>query len=47
MKLNTKQIKHLRKIGHALSPVVIVADRGLVETVLTAIEEALDVHELI
>ena len=47
MKLNIKQIKYLRKIGHGLSPVVIVADRGLVETVLTAIEEALDVHELI
>ena len=47
MKLNTKQIKHLRKMGHALSPVVIVADRGLVESVVTAIEEALDTHELI
>ena len=47
MKLNTKQIKHLRKIGHSLSPVVIVADRGLVETVVTAIDEALNIHELI
>ena len=47
MKLNNKQIKHLRKIGHGLSPVVIVADRGLVDTVVTAIEEALDIHELI
>jgi RNA-binding protein len=47
MKLNIKQVKHLRKIGHALSPVVIVADRGLVETVVTAIDEALDIHELI
>jgi len=47
MKLNTKQIKHLRKVGHSLSPVVMVADRGLVDTVVSAIEEALDSHELI
>lgn len=47
MKLTNKQIKHLRKLGHSLSPTVIVADRGLVETVITAIEEALNFHELI
>ena len=47
MKLNPKQIKHLRKIGHSLSPIVTVADRGLVESVIQAIDEALDVHELI
>ncbi len=47
MKLNQKQIKKLRTLGHGLSPVVTVADRGLVETVLAAIEEALDTHELI
>ena len=45
--LNTKQVKFLRKLGHSLSPVVTVADRGLVDTVLAAIEEALDFHELI
>ncbi len=47
MKLNQKQIKHLRTLGHSLSPIVTVADRGLVETVVTAIEEALDIHELV
>ncbi|PCJ50929.1 MAG: ribosome assembly RNA-binding protein YhbY [Gammaproteobacteria bacterium] len=47
MKLNPKQIKHLRKLGHSLSPVVTVADRGLIETVMLAIEEALEFHELI
>lgn len=47
MKLTAKQIKHLRKLGHSLSPTVIVADRGLVESVVLAIEEALDIHELI
>ena len=46
-KLTTKQNKYLRKLGHSLAPTVIVADRGLVETVVSAIEEALDVHELI
>ena len=46
-KLTTKQNKYLRKLGHSLAPTVIVADRGLVDTVIAAIEEALDVHELI
>ena len=47
MTLNQKQIKYLRKLGHGLSPVVTVADRGLIETVINAINEALDIHELI
>lgn len=47
MKLNTQQIKVLRKLGHVLSPVVTVAERGLTETVVAAIEEALEIHELI
>jgi len=47
MKLNPKQIKFLRKLGHSLSPIVTVADRGLIETVITAIDEGLDIHELI
>ena len=47
MSLNQKQKKHLKRLGHSLSPVVIVADRGLVDTVMEAIEEALGIHELI
>ena len=47
MKLNSKQIKHLRTLGHGLSPIVTVADRGLIDTVVAAIEEALDIHELV
>lgn len=47
MKLNQKQIKYLRSLGHALSPIVTVADRGLVDTVVEAIDEALDIHELV
>jgi len=47
MKLSQKQNKYLKGIGHSLSPVVTVADKGLTENVLAAIEEALDFHELI
>ena len=47
MQLTSKQIKHLRTLGHSLSPVVTVADRGLIETVIAAIDEALEIHELV
>jgi RNA-binding protein len=47
MELNQKQSKHLRTLGHQVSPVVTVADKGLTENVIAAIEEALDIHELI
>ncbi len=47
MKLSQKKNKYLRKLGHNLFPVVTVADRGLSESVLNAIEEALDRHELV
>jgi len=47
MNLTQKQIKFLKSLGHSIAPVVTVADRGLVETVIAAVDEALDVHELI
>lgn len=47
MKLNTKQINHLRGLAHSLSPVVMIADKGLTENVLKEIETALTSHELI
>lgn len=47
MKLNTKQRKQLRGLGHDLSPVVSIADAGLKDTVIAATEEALEAHELI
>mgnify|MGYP002635789337 CR=1 FL=1 len=47
MKLNPKQIKVLRTVGHSLSPIVTVADRGLTDTVIAAINEALETHELV
>ena len=45
--LNQKQIKYLKRLGHQLAPVVMVADKGLTENVIAAINEALDSHELI
>lgn len=45
--LTNKQKKHLKGLGHALRPVVMIADQGLKETVIEATEEALDAHELI
>ena len=47
MELNQRQIKYLKGLGHHLSPVVMVADKGLTENVMAAIEEGLDSHELI
>ncbi|MDX1626992.1 MAG: ribosome assembly RNA-binding protein YhbY [Wenzhouxiangellaceae bacterium] len=47
MTLTNAQIRKLRGLSHGLSPVVIVADRGLTDNVMAEIERALDHHELI
>lgn len=47
MPLTNNQIRHLRGLCHDLSPVVMVADKGLSENVRAEIEIALDSHELI
>ncbi len=47
MKLSESQKKHLRGLGHALKPVVIVADSGLSDSVLAEYELTLNHHELI
>lgn len=47
MSLNATKKKHLRSIGHNLSPVVIVADKGLTEGVIEETLRALSDHELI
>ena len=47
MELNQKQLKYLKGLGHQLAPVVMVADKGLTENVVNAINEGLDSHELI
>jgi RNA-binding protein len=45
--LSTEDKKHMRTIGHALKPVVMVAGGGLSEGVLAEIDRALNDHELI
>ena len=47
MKLSESQKKHLRGLGHALKPVLMVGDAGLTEGVLAELESALAHHELI
>ena len=45
--LSNAQKKFLRKLGHGLNPVVYIGKEGLTETVVSAIDEALDILELI
>ena len=47
MPLKASQKKNLRGQAHHLKPLVIVADKGLSESVVTEIERALNDHELI
>ena len=47
MPLTQEQKKQYKSIGHHLKPVLIVADNGLTEGVLTELERALGDHELI
>ena len=47
MALSEAQKKHLRRLGHALKPLIIVADTGLSESLLREFEATLAHHELI
>lgn len=47
MDLNEKQKKHLRKLGHALHPVVLIGNSGLTDGVVAETERALTDHELV
>lgn len=47
MGLDKDTRKLLRRIGHALTPVVTLGDKGLTETVAGELERALSEHELI
>lgn len=47
MQLNSKQIKHLRGLAHALKPVVIIGQHGLSDNIHHEIDAALKFHELI
>ncbi len=46
-KLKGFQRKYLRGIAHSLKAVVLIGQKGNTEAVLKAVEEALEVHELI
>jgi RNA-binding protein len=45
--LTEAQKRHLRRLGHQLSPVVRLGNAGLTAAVMNEIEIALDHHELI
>ncbi len=47
MKLNKKQLKHLKAMSHTLKPVVIVGNAGITEAVLAEIDSRIEHHELI
>ena len=47
MALTDRQKKHLRRLGHALHPVVLVGQRGLTANVTIELGRALQDHELV
>jgi len=47
MKLTEKQRRHLRGLGHALKPIIVVGQAGLTEAVAAETVRALHDHELI
>ena len=47
MALTEHQKKHLRRLGHALHPIVLVGKQGLTESVAAEMRRALDDHELV
>lgn len=47
MALSDRQKKHLRRLSHALRPVVLVGQRGVTDGVVTELGRALHDHELV
>jgi RNA-binding protein len=47
MKLNEKQRRHLRGLGHALKPIIFIGKAGASDTVIAETARALSDHELI
>jgi RNA-binding protein len=47
MTLTGKQNRHLRSLGHHLEPVVQLGKRGLTDSVRSAVDAALEQHELV
>jgi len=47
MELSEKQKKHLRRLAHPMSPVVMLGNAGLTDGVVTELDRALADHELV
>jgi RNA-binding protein len=47
MSLSEKQKKYLRRLGHPLSPIVMLGNAGLTEGVVKELDRALTDHELV
>jgi RNA-binding protein len=45
--LSEKQKKHLRRLAHPLSPVVMIGSAGLTAPVVSELDRALAAHELV
>ena len=45
--MNTKQIKHLKSLGHKLNPIVTVGQHGMKESINTELDIALSYHQLV
>ena len=47
MTLSEKQKKHLRRLAHPMSPIVMLGNAGLTDAVVAALDRALTDHELV
>ena len=47
MNLTGKEKKYLRGISHGLEPVVFIGKNGITDNVIKAVNDAIEVHELI
>lgn len=47
MELSEKQKKHLRRLAHPLSPIVMLGNAGLTDGVVNELDRALTDHELV
>lgn len=47
MELSEKQRKHLRRLAHPLSPIVMLGNAGLTDGVVNELDRALKDHELV
>jgi RNA-binding protein len=47
VELSEKQKKHLRRLAHSLSPVVMIGSAGLTAPVVSELDRALAAHELV